>query len=177
MKKKLLLHICCAPCSTIPIKRLSDEYEITGYFYNPNIYPEEEYLRRLEEAKRYFKKNKIELIIEKYNPDDFYNKTKGFENEPEKGSRCYLCFELRLEKLKKYTEDNNFKFICTSLTISPHKNHLQVNKAGKNVTLGTDIIFLEENFKKKDGYKESLIISKKECFYRQNYCGCKWSII
>lgn len=175
-KKKLLLHTCCAPCGTVPIERLCPEYEVTCFFYNPNIHPEEEYLQRLDEFQNLAKKLNIKIIVpEEYNSDQWLDLVKGLENEPEGGKRCAICFRMRLQATAKVTKQTGFDLFTTTLTISPHKNATLINQIGLELIEQHQIKFLVANFKKKDGYKRSIELSKIYNMYRQNYCGCIYS--
>jgi hypothetical protein len=174
-KKNLLLHTCCAPCVTVPIERLQSEYEITCFFYNPNIQPREEYNKRLAELRNFTDQFKIPLIIAEYDVDRWMALVQGFENEPEKGKRCKICFAMRLEKAAAFASENGFYCFTTTLTLSPHKDSNLINQIGMAQRQYASTQFLLENFKKKDGYKRSLELSKDYNLYRQNYCGCSFS--
>ena len=183
MKQKILLHSCCAPCSTAVIERLKDEFEIVILYYNPNIFPEEEYLKRKAEEIKYIKhlndtdKNlSISMLDSDYESDKFYAATKGFENEREGGARCALCFKLRLEETAKKAKELGFDIFGTTLTVSPHKNAELINSIGLAIERELDIKFLVSNFKKQDGYKRSIELSKENNIYRQNYCGCEFAL-
>lgn len=173
--KKLLLHSCCGPCSTQVIDILKDNYDITIYYYNPNIDTDEEYNHRLSEQKRFCKEIGVKVIEDGYFQKDFYEKIKGFENEKEGGARCSICFLLRLEKTAKKAKELCFDLFGTTLTVSPHKNSDVINSIGHLVEQKEGIEFLEGNYKKNDGYKKSIELSKKYNLYRQNYCGCEFS--
>lgn len=178
-KKKMLLHSCCGPCSTAVIDRLKDEYDLTIFYYNPNIYPLEEYLHRLNEQKRYVKDANLEVVIIDGQYEDtnlFYKAYRGFENNKEGGERCNICFSLRLDKTAKYAKEKGYDIFATTLTVSPHKNAQMINQIGVDLSKKYNIEFLAADFKKKDGYLNSIKISKKYNLYRQNYCGCKYSI-
>ncbi len=172
---KLLLHSCCAPCSTAVIDCLKDEHELTIYYYNPNIDTEEEYQHRLTEQKRYCQNLGIKVIEEEHLKNDFISKIKGLEECREGGARCAVCFKLRLEKTADKAKELGFEGFATTLTVSPHKNSTVINAIGKEVENQKEIYFLDGNFKKKDGYKKSIILSKEFGLYRQNYCGCEFS--
>lgn len=177
--KKLLLHSCCGPCSTSCIDRLKDEYEVTVFYYNPNIYPYEEYVHRLNEQSRYAKECglKIEVIDGKYDDNEqIYNAFCGLENEKEGGARCKVCFAYRLDKTAKYAKENGFDLFATTLTVSPHKNAQLINQIGQQLSQKYNIDYLVADFKKKDGFLKSIQLSKKFNLYRQNYCGCKFSM-
>ena len=175
MKQKILLHSCCGPCSTHVINVLKEDYDVTIYYYNPNIDTDEEYQHRLNEQKRYCKEVGIEVIEDGYNPEEFYSKVKGLENEKEGGARCPVCFKLRLAKTAQKAKELGFELFGTTLTVSPHKNSMLINAIGKQVEIEEGISYLERNYKKQDGYKKSIELSKKYNLYRQNYCGCVFS--
>ena len=180
-KKKILLHSCCAPCSTAVIERLGEEYDITILYYNPNIYPEEEYIKRKNEEIRY-----IEILKEKgieismldcdYESEKFYKAARGLESEREGGARCAVCFKLRLEETAKRAKKLGFDIFGTTLTVSPHKNSEVINAIGLALSKKYDIPYLESNFKKQNGYKRSVELSKENGIYRQNYCGCEFAL-
>lgn len=174
---KLLLHACCGPCSSYVLEYLNNYFDITIYYYNPNIYPEKEYIRRKEELKTFVAKfnNKIKVIEEIYNPNDYYKNIKGLEKLGEKSERCYKCYEFRLEHSAKYAKDNNYDYFTTTLSISPYKNAEWINEIGKQLEEKYDIKYLFADFKKKNGYKRSLELSKIYNLYRQDYCGCVYS--
>lgn len=173
--KKLLLHSCCGPCSTQVIEVLKENFDITIYYYNPNIDTNEEYQHRLEEQKRYCEVVGIKVIEDGYNSEEFLSQVKGLEKEREGGARCPVCFKLRLEKTANKAKELGFDCFGTTLTVSPHKNAEIINCIGKAVQQSTAIEFLEGNYKKQDGYKKSIELSKKYNLYRQNYCGCIFS--
>ena len=176
---KLLLHACCAPCSSYVLEYLSEFFEITIYYYNPNIHPENEYIRRINELKKFlteFKtKNKVNLVEENYNSLEYFNKIKGLEDLGERSERCYNCYELRMENAALYASKNNFDYFTTTLSISPYKNSNWLNEIGKNLEEKYNIKYLYADFKKKNGYKRSLELSKEYKLYRQDYCGCIYS--
>lgn len=176
---KLLLHACCAPCSSYVLEYLSEYFEITVYYYNPNIYPEEEYIRRINELKKFIKeyipKNKVDFIEEEYNPAEYYNSVKGLEKFGERSERCYKCYEFRMNKAALYAKNNNYDYFTTTLSISPYKDAKWINEIGKKLDEEYNIRYLYADFKKKNGYKRSLELSKKYDLYRQEYCGCVYS--
>ena len=175
--KKIILHACCAPCASYPIKKLiEDNIKPVVFFYNPNIFPFEEYEIRRKELKKYCQENNIEYYEEKYDIKDFYNSIKGFESEPEKGKRCSICFNLRLNKTALFAKQLNIDSFTTTLTVSPHKNSNEIFKIGKEIAQNYGLSFLEYNFKKENGFKISREIAKKYNMYAQNYCGCEFSI-
>ena len=174
--QKLLVHSCCAPCATYSFEKLiSDKFLPVAFFYNPNIHPENEYKRRLDELIKFADFKKYSLIIEEDSPETWLNFVKGFEQEKEGGKRCEQCFRLRLEKAAILARENNFDGFTTVLTISPHKNSAIINQIGKELSEKHNIYFLEENFKKNEGFKKSLELSKEYNLYRQSYCGCIFS--
>lgn len=172
--QKLLLHTCCAPCSAYVLKLL-ETFDVSVFYHNPNIDTLEEYERRRDECQKYCEKNSIPFIEEPYKPDEWAIYIEGFEGEPEGGKRCAKCFELRLTKTAEFALANDFDCFATTLSISPHKNSKLINEIGKQIGTIVSVKFLESDWKKEDGYKKSCEISKNEGFYRQNYCGCKYS--
>lgn len=177
-KPKLLLHVCCAPCSSYVLTYLCDYFDITILYYNPNISPIEEYEKRLNEAKRLIKelnKDNIHIMECEYDNTEFEKIAKGLEDAPEGGIRCRKCYKLRIEKAAKYAKENNFDYFTTTLTISPLKNSQVLNQIGKELEEKYNVKYLYSDFKKKEGYKTSIILSKKYNLYRQNYCGCIYS--
>jgi len=176
MKPKLLLHICCAPCSTHVIEKLQGEFEVEGFFYNPNLFPREEYEKRLKEAKRICNEYGIKLhFCKDQGKKNWLRCISGLENEPEGAGRCKKCYEYRLRKTARQAKKMDINIIATTLTISPHKNVAVINEVGIKITDEYGLKFLEEDFKKQDGYKHSIELSKKHNLYRQNYCGCEFS--
>jgi predicted adenine nucleotide alpha hydrolase (AANH) superfamily ATPase len=182
-KQKILLHSCCAPCSTAVIERLKDEYEIAILYYNPNIYPEEEYIKRKNEEIRYIKQLNetdksisISMIDCDYESEKFYESVKGFENEREGGARCAICFKLRLFETAKRAIEFGFDLFGTTLTVSPHKNAELINSIGLGIEKELGVKFLVSNFKKQNGYKRSVELAKENNIYRQNYCGCEFAL-
>ena len=175
----ILLHSCCAPCSSYVIERLSNYFDITILYYNPNISPFSEYDKRKKEQIRLINTMKtihpVKIMDCDYDNDIYESEIKGLENEPERGKRCSVCFKLRLEKTAKLAKDNNFDYFCTTLTVSPYKNSNLINAIGKEIEDVYDITYLASDFKKKNGYKRSIELSSEYNLYRQNYCGCKYS--
>jgi len=178
-KKKLLLHACCAPCSSYVIEYLSNFFDITILYYNPNIDTESEFNHRLDELKRFvslFKtKNTVEVVSLGYNPDEYLEEIKGLEGEKEGGSRCLKCYRLRLKRSCLYAKENNFDYFTTTLTISPLKNSKLLNQIGNELESEYGIKYLYSDFKKREGYKRSIVLSHEYNLYRQDYCGCKFS--
>lgn len=176
---KLLLHACCAVCASYPVLQLQNMgYEVVLYFYNPNIYPVEEYQRRLDELKKLSEKYNVKLIIEETSYDYWLDLIKGFEKEPEKGFRCSICFKERLSKAILMAVKEKCEYFTTTLTVSPHKNSKQVFEAAYKALEenNTPTKFLEIDFKKQDGYKKTSKLADEYGFYRQKYCGCEFSI-
>ncbi len=176
---RLLLHACCAPCSSYCIEYLSKYFEITIYYYNPNIDKEDEYNYRFSELERFLKEFKtkypVHLINAGYHKEDFEKIAKGLENEPERGARCLKCYRLRLEKSYQYAKDNNFDYITTTLTLSPHKPSNKINEIGRELESIYQLPYLYSDFKKREGYKRSIVLSHEYNLYRQDYCGCEYS--
>jgi len=175
--KKIVLQACCAPCASYPIKKLTeDNYMPVIFFYNPNIYPNKEYIIRRDELKKYSKKLGIEFFQGEYDTDKFYKTVTGLENEPEKGLRCEKCFYLRLLETAVFAKEKGIDCFTTTLTVSPHKNSSQIFRVAKEIQEKTGIDFIEYDFKKQDGFKISRQIAKENNMYAQKYCGCKFSI-
>lgn len=176
---KLLLHACCAPCSSYCLEYLSQYFEISVLYYNPNISIKEEYEYRLSEEKRLISsmdfKNDVRIIDCDYNTKDFFNAVKGLENEPEGGRRCEECFRLRLNATAAEAKRLGIEYFGTTLTISPLKNAELINEIGEQLGEKYGVKWLYSDFKKKEGYKRSIVLSKKYDLYRQNYCGCIFS--
>jgi len=172
--KKLLLHVCCAPCSTAVIEALKKEYEITLFFYNPNIEPEKEYKLRLDQAEKLSQELDLDFIHGEYEDNEpWHQAIKGHEDDEEGGERCDICFSFRLQKAAILAKGENFDFFTTTLTISPHKNSEIINRIGKELAELHKTKFLEQDFKK--DYKKSIQLSKDHNLYRQKYCGCLYS--
>ncbi len=177
----LLLHSCCAPCSSYCLSYLADYFKITVYYYNPNISPIEEYQKRVEEQQRLIKELPVKYDISFkegiYEPDIFFEMSKGLEDVPEGGERCFKCYEMRQREAAIYASENNFDFFTTTLSISPHKNAAKLNEIGLKLEKEYGIRYLVSDFKKKGGYLKSIEYSKQYDLYRQNYCGCIYSKI
>ncbi len=175
----LLLHSCCAPCSSYVIEYLSRYFSITILYYNPNISPIEEYLKRKKEQMRLIQEmptvHKVSFVDCDYDNDVYEQRICGLENEPEGGKRCSVCFRLRLESTAKLAKEQHFDYFGTTLTVSPYKNVQVINSIGKELEKLYDIPFLISDFKKKNGYKRSIELSREYQLYRQNYCGCQYS--
>ncbi len=176
-RPKLLLHSCCAPCSSSCLELLKKHFEITVYYYNPNIDTTEEYYKRLAEQKRLIAEmGGINIIEEDYSPDDFAKNTKGLESAPEGGERCNICIRMRMEKAAQYAAANGFDFFTTTLSVSPLKNAQLINQIGSELSKIYDIAFLFSDFKKGGGYLRSIELSRQFNLYRQSYCGCIFSL-
>ena len=181
-RKRLLLHSCCAPCSSAVLEKLQEVFEVTVFFYNPNISEDTEYQKRVVEQKRlveaFNQKNPdypIHMIDGDYDSQEFYRIAKGFESCQEGGERCFRCFELRLEKTAELAIEGNYDFFTTTLTISPLKNAIKLNEIGEEMAKQYECIWLPSDFKKKEGYKRSIELSKEYDLYRQDFCGCAYS--
>jgi epoxyqueuosine reductase len=177
--EKILLHSCCAPCSSSVLESLTKDFNVTVFYFNPNIYPEEEFIKRQEEEKKFIKiayGDKVKLIENDYSGERYYNAVKGLENEKEGGKRCYKCFYLRLEETAKYAKQNGYKYFTTTLSVSPYKDFKVLNEIGQELAKKYDLIYLSSNFKKDNGYLRSIQLSKEYNLYRQNYCGCVFSL-
>lgn len=176
----LLMHACCAPCSSACLERLGNYFDISILYYNPNITDKEEYLKRVEEIKKFisgFKtKYPIKLIEGRYDPKEFFEIAKGLEDEPERGKRCFKCYKLRLEETAKVASLKKFDYFCTTLTLSPYKNATWLNEIGEELNNNYTSTYLYSDFKKKNGYKRSIELSKEFDLYRQDYCGCVYSL-
>ena len=171
-RKSVLLHTCCGPCSSACIERLRKYFDVTVYFYNPNVEPFEEYLKRKETQIKLLKDLDIPYIDADYDNDYYRSSVKGLESEREGGARCPVCFKIRLKRTAEVAKENNFDYFCTSLTVSPHKNSDIINKIGHAIGESIGIKFLYSDFKKREGYKRSIELSKEYELYRQDYCGC-----
>ena len=185
-RKKLLLHACCAPCSSYVIEYLSRFFDITIYYYNPNIHPEAEYTRRLQELRDFlprFPEGKgVKLIEDTYDTEDYFSATNvrnetALQTEHEMGERCRRCYEFRMKKAWNYAKANGFDYFTTTLSISPHKDSAKINKIGEELQKeNANVTYLFSDFKKKGGFKRSLEISSEYGLYRQDYCGCVFSM-
>ncbi len=175
-KQKLLLHVCCGPCATEVIERLKDKFDLSLFFYNPNIHPKKEWNKRLKYVKKIADIYGLELYIHEQDDGVWFKKTEGMENEPEGGKRCEVCFDMRLDTAARFAKDNGFDAFTTTLSISPYKNHFLIVKLGNKIAEEYGIEFIDDDFKKKQGYKKSIELSKKYKLYRQKYCGCLYSM-
>ncbi len=178
LRPRILLHVCCAPCFSGSIESLLDWADVTAFFYNPNMNSEEEFDRRAQELKRFIDEAglKVPLVIKKYDPAVFYRTVRGLENVPEGGVRCDKCFALRLRETALFAHEKGFDYFTTTLTLSPLKNAERINKIGEVIGNDTGVLFLPSDFKKKEGFKRSLEQSDKYSLYRQDYCGCVYSL-
>ena len=179
---RLLLHSCCAPCSSYCLEYLSQYFSVTDLYYNPNISPKEEFDKRAEEQRRLIAelpvKNPVSLVVfvnDEYDPEEFYGAVKGLEQCAEGGERCFVCYRLRLERAAKYAAEHGFDYFCSTLSISPLKNAQKLNEIGAELSEIYGVKNLPNDFKKKGGYLRSIELSREYGLYRQNYCGCVFS--
>lgn len=182
---KLFLHVCCAPCSSYCLEYLLQYFEITVFYYNPNISPEQEYEKRVEELKHLLKRQEelseyaktypVHFIEGKYEPEKFYKMAEGMEKLPEGGERCFACYKLRLKEAAEYAAKGQYDYYTTTLSISPHKNAQKLNEIGEQIAKEYGISWLPSDFKKKNGYRRSCELSDQFGLYRQDYCGCVFS--
>ena len=179
-KPTLLLHCCCAPCSSYCLEYLHRYFRITLFYYNPNIHPEKEYRHRVDEVKRLVREmgleNEVDFIEGENDTESFYSLVKGMENVREGGERCFACYELRLDKTASLAKQMNFDYFTTTLSISPLKNAQKINEIGEMLGERYGVKHLPSDFKKKNGYKRSIELSAQYGLYRQNYCGCVYSL-
>lgn len=178
-RKTLLLHACCAPCSSYVLEYLTKYFDITLFFYNPNIYPEEEFRFREDELRRLLSEmplsSNVKLLSGRYEPSEFFDIAHGYEDLPEGDERCRRCYALRLEESARAAKDGGFDYFCTTLSISPYKNAEWLNSIGKEMSEKYGVGYLFSDFKKKNGYKRSVELSEQYSLYRQDYCGCVFS--
>ena len=176
---RLLLHSCCGPCSTQVISYLTEYFDITVLYYNPNIEPYDEYIKRKNEQIKFIKKfnpkNKLDFMDCDYANEDFQTIAKGYEQYPEGSVRCHRCYKLRLSKTAKLAKDNNYDYFCTTLTVSPYKNSQVINHLAEEISKEYKIDYLYSDFKKENGYLKSVEYAKKYNLYRQDYCGCHFA--
>lgn len=177
---RLLLHSCCAPCSSYVLEYLSQYFAITLLYYNPNIFPEEEYRKRVEEQKRLIAalpvKHPVSFVEGHYQPEEFFAIAKGLEDIPEGGERCRKCFRLRLEETAKLAAEGGYDYYTTTLSISPLKNAQALNEIGQELAAVYEVPYLPSDFKKRGGYQRSIELSREYELYRQNFCGCVYSM-
>ena len=180
-KARVLLHCCCGPCSSSVLERLADEFELTLLWYNPNIYPEAEFEKRYEVFLRLIEdmglKDKLSVLRTEYRAEEYYGRVAGYEDEPEGGSRCAMCFRLRLEETAKTAKALGFDYFCTTLTLSRHKDAVLINDIGEAVAKEYGSRWLPSDFKKKDGENRSIELCEQYDVYRQLYCGCEFSFL
>ena len=175
-KPRLLLQVCCAPCFCGSIEYLTEHFDVTAFFYNPNIQPKEEFNLRLDALKQLIEHfPSVKLIVPEQDESEYLSFVEGLEKEKEGGSRCTACFDLRLEKTAQYMRENDYDYFATTLTVSPHKNAKLINEIGNKLASKYTVKYLESDFKKKDGYLRSIRLSKELDLYRQDYCGCSFS--
>jgi predicted adenine nucleotide alpha hydrolase (AANH) superfamily ATPase len=176
---KILLHICCAPCGAYVVERLKEDgFEPVVFFSNDNIMPREEYFKREQEVRDYFARKNIEVIVDDYSPKDWLDQVEKLKlsKEPEGGKRCLFCYDWRLLKTAQRAKEIGIEHFATTLTISPHKKADEINVLGQKIADQNKLTYLDSNWKKKEGYKQSCQIAREENFYRQNYCGCCFSV-
>ena len=174
-KPSFLLHCCCAPCATYPLRVLVGKFDATAFFYNPNIHPKREYEKRRDEITRFAERWGIPLVVGEYEGEVWFEGVKGLEDEPEGGARCAVCYRMRLEKTAQMAEERGMAFFGTTLSVSPHKRVEVINRIGKELEAEHGVGFYGADFKKKDGFKISCRLSEEEGLYRQDYCGCVFS--
>lgn len=176
---RLLLHSCCAPCSSYCLEYLAEHFRITVLYYNPNITDSSEYKKRVEEQKRLISELPVRFPVNfvegEYKPSDFYNIAEGLETAPEGGERCFKCYRLRLGYAAGHAKQHGFDYFCTTLSISPVKNAAKLNEIGSELSKIYSVNWLPSDFKKRNGYKRSIELSREYGLYRQNYCGCGFS--
>ena len=176
---RLLLHSCCAPCSSAVLESIFRYFEITVFYYNPNIFPKEEYLHRVQEQKRFLAQfppaSSVTLLEGDYQPERFFQLAQGLEQEPEGGERCTLCYELRLRRTAELARELGFSYFTTTLSISPYKDAEKLNAIGRKLSEEYEVSYLYSDFKKKDRYKRSIALSREYGLYRQEFCGCPFS--
>lgn len=177
--ERLLLHACCAPCSSHTLETLAGTYEIHTFYYNPNITNPEEYEKRIRELERFVAEASfaagVEVIPGRYDPEEFYAIARGLEDVPERGERCYKCYELRMRETARYAAEHGYDIFTTTLSISPHKNAAWINEIGERLSAEYGVDYLFSDFKKKGGYQRSIELSREYGLYRQNFCGCEYS--
>ena len=176
MRNKFLLHACCAPCAVYVIKVLQERgFEVTVFFYNPNIHPLGEYEKRRDELMNYCQQKEISFIEGEYEIKKWFGLVRGLENEPEGGKRCEVCYRMRLQKTAELAVQGGYAYFGSTLSISPHKKADKINEIGQQLVVEYGVEFYAENWKKKDGFKISCEMSRQQGFYRQTYCGCVYS--
>ena len=173
--KKIILHICCVGCGVYVSGTLKNNYHVVLFFYNPNIWPKEEYDRRLAEAEKIAENYKLELVNGEYEHEKWLEAVRGHEADPERSERCLICYKFRLEKAFSQAKKLHCEYLTTTLTTSPQKDASAVNEIGRQAAVQSGLKFLIEDFKKRDGFKKSSALSRQLGLYRQNYCGCEFS--
>ena len=176
-KPRLLLHSCCGPCSTYVLEYLAQYFDITLFYYNPNIFPADEYHHRLETQKEVLKKTGFATLVEgTYQHADFLSAVRGYEAEPEGGARCEFCFRQRMEEAARLAKEGGYEYFATTLSVSPHKDAALLGKIGEELEARYGVKHLPSDFKKREGYKRSVVLSNELGLYRQDYCGCEFSL-
>ena len=181
-KPGILLHSCCGPCSSSVLELLSKYFDVTVLWYNPNLYPEAEYDKRLETQKQLIDAIaedgvQAKLLVEPWRSEDYFSRIKGLENEPEEGKRCLECFRIRLEETARIASECGFEWFCTTLTVSSRKDAVAINAIGREAEAKYGVKWLPSEFKKREGNHRSIILSEKYGLYRQEYCGCVFSLV
>ncbi len=179
-RQPLLLHVCCGPCSSGVLELLAKYFDITLYYYNPNIYPHEEYKKRGDEIQKVLtglRLDTVQVVIEHYDETEFYQAIKGHENDPEGGDRCHICYRLRMQRAVEYAKQHGFSLFTTTLSISPYKNSEILNQIGFALAEQYGVEYLYSDFKKNNGYLRSCVLSRQLGIYRQDYCGCVYSYV
>ena len=181
-KPGILLHSCCGPCSSSVLELLSKYFDVTVLWYNPNLYPETEYDKRLETQKQLIDAIaedgvQAKLLVEPWRSEDYFSRIKGLENEPEEGKRCLECFRIRLEETARIASERGFEWFCTTLTVSSRKDAVAINAIGREAEAKYGVKWLPSEFKKREGNHRSIILSEKYGLYRQEYCGCVFSLV
>ena len=181
-KPWILLHSCCGPCSSSVLELLSKYFDVTVLWYNPNLYPEAEYDKRLETQKQLIDAIaedgvQAKLLVEPWRSEDYFSRIKGLENEPEEGKRCLECFKIRLEETARIASERGFEWFCTTLTVSSRKDAVAINAIGREAEAKYGVKWLPSEFKKREGNHRSIILSEKYGLYRQEYCGCVFSLV
>ena len=177
---RVLLHSCCGPCSSSVLEYLTQYFDVTLLWYNPNIYPKEEFDRRFQTQVELIEKmglaDKVSILAESWKSEDYYRRVKGLEEEPEGGKRCTECFRLRLLETARLAKHYGYDYFCTTLTLSRHKDSVRINTLGEEIARAAGVSWLPSDFKKRDGEKRSLELCEKYGLYRQMYCGCEFSL-
>jgi predicted adenine nucleotide alpha hydrolase (AANH) superfamily ATPase len=176
VKPKFLLHACCAPCSPYVLQTLTRDYNVTVYFYDPNIHPYTEYQRRFEELKKYLETLEIPLVEGEYDVRRWFDECREYRHEPERGARCEVCFSMRMDVTARYASEHGFPYFGMMMTVSPQKDAEVLNRVGTRSGEKYDVLYYPSNFKKKEGWKKSVEMSRELGFYRQDYCGCIYSL-